>query len=394
MVGRPPIPPNSSATKSIPRPNISPALYAIPESTPLPDSPSSFPPASPYIINHKRRGPRLLNGGSRLQPPPPPQVVQKAEAVNGNGVEVGVNGSHGNEFDGKGKPGASHGGQGEPDSVTVELQEEKLKDAHVESGVVGSEELAEPCPVGLEGDMETEDFFDPQDSLSTSSNPELDRSNGSVCWRPGTPSGEYFDAFEEISSDGTSQSYRIIEDELRETRLNLLMEIEKRKQTEEAVENLQNQWKMLSHHLSLVGLKFSAPTFTIEVDKQSNVDPAELCQHIVVSRFVADAIGRACSRAEVEMETEPLIESKNFEIARLRDRLQYYEAANREMSQRNQEAVELARQHRNRRKRRQKWFWCTVGLLVTVGATAVAWSYLPVSRSSTTEGSATESREK
>lgn len=37
---------------------ISPALYTIPKPTPLPDSPSSFPP-SPYIINHKRRGPRL-----------------------------------------------------------------------------------------------------------------------------------------------------------------------------------------------------------------------------------------------------------------------------------------------------------------------------------------------
>lgn len=42
---------------------ISPALYATPESTPLPDSPSSFPP-SPYIINHKRRGPRLMKSFS------------------------------------------------------------------------------------------------------------------------------------------------------------------------------------------------------------------------------------------------------------------------------------------------------------------------------------------
>nr|GMD00844.1 uncharacterized protein LOC109177609 [Ipomoea batatas] len=41
------------------RTGISPALYATPQSTPLPDSPSSYPP-SPYIINHKRRGPRLL----------------------------------------------------------------------------------------------------------------------------------------------------------------------------------------------------------------------------------------------------------------------------------------------------------------------------------------------
>lgn len=42
---------------------ISPALYATPVSTPLPDSPSSFPP-SPYIINHKRRGPRLMKSFS------------------------------------------------------------------------------------------------------------------------------------------------------------------------------------------------------------------------------------------------------------------------------------------------------------------------------------------
>ncbi|KAG6394591.1 hypothetical protein SASPL_145180 [Salvia splendens] len=42
---------------------ISPALYATPESTPLRDSPSSFPPA-PYIIYHKRRGPRLMKSFS------------------------------------------------------------------------------------------------------------------------------------------------------------------------------------------------------------------------------------------------------------------------------------------------------------------------------------------
>ena len=45
------------------RPQIRPALYATPEATPLPDSPTSFPP-SPYIINHKRRGPRLMKSYS------------------------------------------------------------------------------------------------------------------------------------------------------------------------------------------------------------------------------------------------------------------------------------------------------------------------------------------
>ena len=47
------------------RPKMSPALYATPDAIPLPNSPSSssFPP-SPYIINHKSRGPRLLKSSS------------------------------------------------------------------------------------------------------------------------------------------------------------------------------------------------------------------------------------------------------------------------------------------------------------------------------------------
>lgn len=38
------------------RPQMSPSLYATPTEIPLPNSPSSFPP-SPYIVNHKGRGP-------------------------------------------------------------------------------------------------------------------------------------------------------------------------------------------------------------------------------------------------------------------------------------------------------------------------------------------------
>lgn len=124
-------------------------------------------------------------------------------------------------------------------------------------------------------------------------------------------------------------------------RLNLLLEIERRKQAEEALENLQNQWQMLSQHLSLVGLSLPPPpALTDEKDEQSCINPGEeLCQQIFIAHFVSASLGRGCSRAEVELELEPQIEAKNFEIARLCDRLHYYEAANREMSQRNQEAV-------------------------------------------------------
>jgi hypothetical protein len=51
--------------KKVSRPPLKPALYTTPEvkQLPLVDSPSSFPP-SPYIINHKRRGPRLHKSSS------------------------------------------------------------------------------------------------------------------------------------------------------------------------------------------------------------------------------------------------------------------------------------------------------------------------------------------
>jgi hypothetical protein len=59
----PPSPPDKGTPVPVApvRTQTSPAsLYATPESTTLPDSPSSFPGTwSPYIINHKRRGASL-----------------------------------------------------------------------------------------------------------------------------------------------------------------------------------------------------------------------------------------------------------------------------------------------------------------------------------------------
>jgi hypothetical protein len=122
-------------------------------------------------------------------------------------------------------------------------------------------------------------------------------------------------------------------------RLSLLMEIERRKQAEEALESWQNEWKKLSHHLSRIALSLPLPTI-VENTSDSNMEPgAELCQQITVSQLVSAAIARGFARDEVESEMETVLAAKNFEIARLSDRVQYYEAANREMSQRNQEAV-------------------------------------------------------
>ena len=142
-----------------------------------------------------------------------------------------------------------------------------------------------------------------------------------------------------MSSDGGTRSSRGMDDDLREMRLSLLMEIERRTQAEEALEIWQQEWKNLSHHLSLIDLSLPSPSIAEDSDG-SSVDPgAELCQQIMVSQLVAAAITRGFARAEVESDMETMIATKNFEIARLSDRVQYYEAANREMSQRNQEAI-------------------------------------------------------
>ena len=142
-----------------------------------------------------------------------------------------------------------------------------------------------------------------------------------------------------MSSDGGTRSSRGMDDDLREMRLSLLMEIERRTQAEEALEIWQQEWKNLSHHLSLIDFSLPSPSIAEDSDG-SSLDPgAELCQQIMISTLVASATARGFARAEVESDMETMIAAKNFEIARLSDRVQYYEAANREMSQRNQEAI-------------------------------------------------------
>lgn len=403
-------PPPSPPDKAIPVPvapartQTSPAsLYATPESTTLPDSPSSFPGTwSPYIINHKRRGASLAKTLSQgdvasegSQPKLPvmvsalpkrgePTEVQEPEfafqqADNGQaegdrGVEEGLNGQKG-----KGSVTAEI----EQDQPEFEFQRGSLE------ALVRPVNVARPLNGGASKNAESDAFFELQDSMSVASSSEIDDAGAQDgWWKPtsplgasvGTPGAEFYDAFEEISSDGGTRSSRGMDDDLREMRLSLLMEIERRKQAEEALENWQKEWKKLSHHLSLVALSLPSPSLAEDTDDSSANPGAELCQQITVSQLVAAAIARGLALADAESEMETVIAAKNFEIARLSDRVQYYEAANREMSQRNQEAIEMSRQQRKERKKRQKWFWGSVGLAVTLGAAAIAWSYIPSSQ--------------
>ncbi|KAJ9703505.1 hypothetical protein PVL29_005026 [Vitis rotundifolia] len=145
-------------------------------------------------------------------------------------------------------------------------------------------------------------------------------------------------------------------------------------------------WQTISQQLSLVGLTLPADLAVVGEDGQPDVDIAqELSQQVSIARFVSDSIGRGIAKAQVEMEMEAQMDSKNFEIARLWDRLHYYDAVNREMSQRNQESLELTRRERQRRKRRQRWVWGSIAAVITVGTAALAWSYLPTVQGSSGE---------
>nr|XP_010914848.2 uncharacterized protein LOC105040143 [Elaeis guineensis] len=334
-----------------PRPYfISPALYATPDPAALPDStPTSISP-SPYVVNRKgRRGPRPLATAAptnRLDGFEIPDVP-----LAGMTTEVG---------------GLADEEAGLTANCSVEKQQE-----NGDKNQQHEEEEAEE----EEDDDGKDNFLDPQDSRSVASSCSARFGNQSRLWNQ----SEFYDAAEEFFSDG-SASYSSPslgtnpEIELPALRLNLLEEIHRRKIAEEALLHMQNEWNRTAKYLSQVGVSF--PVIQHAEDVQVEINSAAICQEITVSRFVSEAIERGLVRAEAEAAAEEVIHSKNHEISRLRDRLQYYEAVNREMSQRNQEIVELARQQRLRRKR-WRWLWSCIGLSITIGASLLAYSYVP-----------------
>ncbi|XP_059293166.1 uncharacterized protein LOC132046531 isoform X1 [Lycium ferocissimum] len=375
---------------------ISPALYTIPKPTPLPDSPSSYPdssssfPPSPYIINHKRRGPRLsksfteddfgtqqaLDGEKKIDENLR-DMEKELPSTSVDDPSISSETINCAEEDNLLFP-ADNG-------EVSDLCDKELLHQDLHNGSAGQNGTMKSVAFNLRRDGEADDFFDPQESLSVRSYGESENNGGlQRCVSSMTPMGEFYDAWEELSSEnGPQLPTNDLENELREIRLSLLMEIEKRKQVEEALSTMQTQWQSIREQLSLVGLNIPPNVIAGEgLDNEQPVDQVEdLCQQVHIVRFVSDSIGRGIAKAEVEAEMEAQIESKNFEIARLWDRLNYYEAVNREMSQRNQEAIETARRLRQIRKRRQKkWIWGSIAATITLGSAVLAWSYFSTGR--------------
>ncbi|KAL5981887.1 hypothetical protein ACLOJK_015954 [Asimina triloba] len=154
---------SSSTDKRNRRAYISPALYATPKATPLPDCPSSFIP-SPYVVNHKRRGPRLLKSLSHNNVINCQQSKEK-EKPSEDGTMAGM--AHANGF-----------------------HDSKLQVDGSGDGLVGGNESFKTLP---RDPVEGEDFFDPQDSASVETETD-DHVGIGRFWKPTTPYGEYFDS--------------------------------------------------------------------------------------------------------------------------------------------------------------------------------------------------------
>ncbi|KAL2924934.1 Glycine--tRNA ligase beta subunit [Bienertia sinuspersici] len=335
---------NSTSSPVRARAQITPSLYATPEPTPIPDSPtSSFPPSSPFLINHKRRGPRLLKSVSDQNVAASVASPLHSRSFSEESVLI--------EQEVDEKLAVVNGSNDDVSAVEGELEEGLVNgESPMRENVKRIHELL--------GTTDTEDY------------------GGERSAKMYTPMGEFFDAWEELSSDSGLQAPRSLSDvetELRDMRLSLLMEIEKRKQAEEALQSMQRQWQILREKLGAVGLTLPSDLTALVEDSQADAASTEdICRQVQLARFVSESIGRGLAKAEAEAEMETQLEMKNFEIARLCDRLHYYETVNREMSQRNQKAIENARLERQKRKRRQFWVLGSVGAAgITVGTAAL-----------------------
>ncbi|XXG78833.1 hypothetical protein AAC387_Pa09g0011 [Persea americana] len=354
---------------------ISPALYTTPNPTPVPNSSPSSASPSPYVVNWKRRG------GSE-NPPPPPDLQLHGFHVNTNNSKEDEDEDE-DEEEGEVKQtgqGQGHDEEEEeeaPDYLgIVPILDEEEEGLEVVQGKPSSS-AKEREEEGKEGVLD--EFADPCDSMSVASS--CGSNGASSKHRLLSIQTEFYDAPDDFLSDGStslrSYSFRSnVEAELHAARLNLSEEIEKRKKAEEALVLMRNQWQRIVCHLSQAALSFPMTSETGETPLEIE-SVEQSCQEYIFLKFVSEAVVRDQARAETEADAKAIIDAKNQEIARLQDKLQYCETVNREMSQRNQEIMEMSRKQRQSCLRRKKWIWSCIGLSVALGASVLACSYLP-----------------
>lgn len=159
-------------------------------------------------------------------------------------------------------------------------------------------------------------------------------------------------------------------------------EIARRIRAEESLASMQLRWNEMAKRCSLIGLSMSSGPIqdgTLERGSQIVQDPSnQFSEQLMVARLVGGAIASAAVRAIKDEELESMLAVKNREISRLWDKLQYVELVNREMSQRNQEVIEIAQRRKRRRRKRQKWaFGCFCAAFCVGSAGLLCYRYFP-----------------
>ncbi|KAK6159763.1 hypothetical protein DH2020_003144 [Rehmannia glutinosa] len=134
---------------------------------------------------------------------------------------------------------------------------------------------------------------------------------------------------------------------------------------------MRGQWERICNFMSEAGLTIPSPPAASD---NMQIENNSIDQEVVITRFVAEAIERGIACAEAE-EAAAL---EDQEILGPRDRLHYYEIVNHELSQRKLVDQEIARrQKEKKRSGRRRWMWSLMGLSIAIGASFVAYSYIP-----------------
>ncbi|XP_074581435.1 uncharacterized protein LOC141837960 [Curcuma longa] len=192
-----------------------------------------------------------------------------------------------------------------------------------------------------------------------------------------TPHSEYYDAVEDFGSDSflsrssSPSSISNNESELRDLRLGLSEEIEKRKTAEAALLRMQRQWQRLAEMLSRFGV--SLPAIEKDHGVLNDLDFAQISQAILSAKSASEAIAGVI-RAEAAPDMEAILEAKNRDVSRLQNRVNYYLTMNREMSSWNQELAYLSCLKREKRRKKCRWIWSCLGLSFIIGSSLLASS--------------------
>lgn len=155
-------------------------------------------------------------------------------------------------------------------------------------------------------------------------------------------------------------------------------EIARRITAEEAAASLQRRWNEMARKCSLIGVPVTSVEDKLESKRHSIQDLYEqFSEKLVVARLVGGAVASAAVRAAKDEELESMVARKNLEISRLWDKLQYVELVNREMSQRNLEAMEITQRRKRRHRKRQKWvLGCCCSALCLGGTGLLCYKFL------------------